>query len=287
MPLILSGLFGIGPATIERSSVAVYNPPTHTTSLLLSDSGSSELAVGGTAILRARGGIGVPSAAAGAATAGGSATIDAPIVRLAGAASAGLADRTTGTVKEAASVPANPYASMAQPLIEDGVGAPIVVDGAEVHVVAGQHAALAASSGTIVLEPGLHQFEGGIALSGSAVLRLSNATVQLATGAPFSVTGSAVVEGTCASGVPNWSGFAFIQPAGSAAWTIEGSASFRPDGRINAPGAGISVLDSAALTVRSAVVRSAMLGGNARVRFTSDIPEVALPNVPGRAKVVK
>ena len=287
VPLILGGLFGIAPASIERSSVAVYRPPTHITSLLLSDPSASQLSLSGSAALRTRGGIAVPNSAAAAVASGASATIDASIVRLAGSAPAGFAARVTGVVQEGATVPADPYASTMQPLIEAGAGEPIATGGAEVRVAPGQHTGLSAASGTIILEPGLHQFEGGISLSGTAVLQLSNATVQLAAGAPLSLTGSASVQGTCGSGVPNWDGFAVIQPTGASAWTIAGNASFQPDGDVYAPGAAVSVADAGTLTATSAVVRSAALSGTGFARFTSDIPEVALPNEPGRARIVK
>ncbi|NBP52518.1 MAG: hypothetical protein EBU70_15300, partial [Actinobacteria bacterium] len=60
-----------------------------------------------------------------------------------------------------------------------------------------------------------------------------------------------------------------------------------PDGDVYAPGAAVSVADAGTLTATSAVVRSAALSGTGFARFTSDIPEVALPNEPGRARIVK
>jgi hypothetical protein len=47
------------------------------------------------------------------------------------------------------------------------------------------------------------------------------------------------------------------------------------------------VADAGTLTATSAVVRSAALSGTGFARFTSDIPAVALPNEPGRARIVK
>jgi Flp pilus assembly protein TadG len=287
VPLIMGGLFGIAPAKIERSSIAVYRPPTHVTSVLLSNASSSRLTVSGTAMLRTRGGIGIPSATGASIAAGPTAMMDTPIVRLAGDAPVGVDDRISGALLEGATVPEDPYASTAQPVLGQGAGQPITAGGAEIHVSPGYHAGLTASSGTIILDPGLHQFGGGISLSGSAVLQLANATVQLAPGAALSVSGSASFRGTCESGVANWSGFAVIQPPGAATWTISGGATFMPEGRICAPGASVSVLDSASLSAESAVLDSMTLSGNAVANFTLHIPEIALPIEPGRARIVK
>lgn len=284
---VLGGLLGISPLSLERSSVAVYRPPTHTTSLLLSEPAGSGLLLSGASSLRARGGIGVPNPGAGAIGVGGTAALDVPVLRLAGAADPALAARVAGVIEESASIPADPFASIAQPSIVAGAGEPIVVEGDTVVVSPGQHGSLSASAGTIVLNAGLHQFEGGIALSGSAVLQLSNATVQLAPGAPVSVTGSASIQGTCDSGAAGWSGYAIIQPAGPSTWSVQGAGRIEAEGALYAPGASVQCSDGSALSVRAAIVHSLSLAGDARARFSADIPEVALPVVPGRARLVQ
>lgn len=56
--LIFSGLFKASPVSVERTSIAMYNPPRHITSLLtMADSGSS-IDMEGSARLSARGEIG-------------------------------------------------------------------------------------------------------------------------------------------------------------------------------------------------------------------------------------
>jgi hypothetical protein len=71
--LLLAGLFNVPPVEMEHASIAVYHPPTHTTSLLLADADDSSLALAGTSILRSRGGVSVAADDAGAAPATGSA----------------------------------------------------------------------------------------------------------------------------------------------------------------------------------------------------------------------
>lgn len=284
---VLGGLFGISPISIERSSVAVYRPPTNTTSLLLSEAAGSSLSLSGTASIRGRGGIGHPGAGPASLAVGASAFLDVPVVRFAGTADPGVASRVSGSIQEGATIPGDPFASSGQPAIVVGAGEAIVLDSDLVHVAPGQHAALVASSGTIVLDPGLHQFEGGISLSGSASLQLANATVQLAQGAPLSISGTASLRGTCQSGVAQWNGFAVIQQAGPSNWSIQGAGSIEVDGVLLSPGASVHASDSANLRARSAVVHSVLLQDGSRLRLTSDIPEVALPTEPGRARVVK
>jgi hypothetical protein len=137
-----------------------------------------------------------------------------------------------------------------------------VQDGEVLRVGPGTHATLSFSAGTLILEQGLHQVTGGISLSGSAVLQLENATVQLPAGATFELLDSAAVRGTCASGHPEWNGVAFLQRPGSAEWSMGGAAVLEPSGRLYAPGA-------------------------ARMRLTDDVAEIALPASAGRARLIR
>lgn len=287
--LLLAGLFDIPPASVVRTSVAVFRPATHTTSLLLADSGASTVELGGTSRLRARGGVSVPNASADAVSIGADASVDAPVLRAAGSVDDGDESRIEGTVQEGSTVPADPFAGVEVPAID--VGSPVssieVEDGQTVRLAPGLHAPLSLSAGTVVLEQGLHQFTGGISLSGSAELRLENATVQLPPGAGLELLDSAAVRGTCASGHPSWNGVAFVQRPGAADWAIGGAAVLEPVGRVYAPGANLQLTETAEVRVPSAVLRSVALRGASRARLSDDIAEIALPAAPGRARLIR
>lgn len=286
--LLLAGLFSVPPVELERSSIAVYHPPTHTTSLLLGDSGGSSLALSGTSRLRSRGGVSVASPDAAAVQAAASAFLDVPVLRAAGEVDESIGPRVSGTVQDQASIPDDPYAATSLPVVEIGSGDQITQGGASVvHVPPGLHAALAVSSGTVVLDKGLHQFDGSISLSGTAVLELADATIQLQGGAALQVTGAAALRGTSTSEAGAWDGFSIIQQSGTAQWTIDGAGTVELDGRCYAPGARLVVAGSAAVRLPSAVMHSLTLTDGPDVRFTSDIPEIALPVVPGRARLVR
>jgi Flp pilus assembly protein TadG len=288
LQLVMSGLFSVPPVELQRSSIAIYRPPTHTTSLLLGDAGGSTLALSGSAVLRSRGGVSVASADAAAVQAAGTSYLDVPVLRAAGAPDASVAGHVSGAVQAQASIPADPFASTALPTIEDGAGDTIDPGAADVvHVSPGVHNALAASSGTIVLDKGLHQFDGGVSLSGTAVLELADATLQLQGGAALQVTGGAVLRGTCASEAGAWGGYGIIQQSGTAQWTVDGGGTVQLAGRCYAPGAHVVVGGTAVVTLPAALVHSLTLTDAAGVRLTSDIAEVALPVVPGRARLMR
>jgi hypothetical protein len=286
--LLLAGLFNVPPVEMEHASIAVYHPPTHTTSLLLADADDSSLALAGTSILRSRGGVSVAADDAGAVLAGSGAYLDVPVLRAAGTVDASVEARVSGAVQAQATIPADPFASVSVPAIDDSIVGEIAQVGSDVvHVAPGVHAALAFSSGTIVLDQGLHQFNGSIALSGTAVLELADATLELLAGAELQVTGAAVLRGTCDSGAGDWDGYSIIQSSAAAQWTVDGGGSVQLAGRCYAPGANLAVAGSAAVRLPSAVIHSLTLTDGADVRFTSDIPEIALPVVPGRARLVR
>lgn len=287
--LLLAGLFEIPPASVLRTSVAVFRPATHTTSLLLADAGASTFELAGTSAVRSRGGVSVPNDDAGAVTIGADAAVDAPVVRAAGAVDDDDESRVQGAVQEAATIPADPFAAVAVPAIDTGgaVSNIEVQDGEVLRVGPGTHAALSFSAGTLILEQGLHQFAGGISLSGSAVLQLENATVQLPAGATFELLDSAAVRGTCASGHPEWNGVAFLQRPGSAEWSMGGAAVLEPSGRLYAPGAALQAAETAEVRVPSAVLHSVALRGAARMRLTDDVAEIALPASAGRARLIR
>ena len=286
--LVMSGLFGVGTVAIERTSVAVYNPPKHMTSLLLPDSGLAFVSMGGTAALRAKGGLSVASQGSSSVQMTEGASMNIPILRSAGTMDDSLDSRVSGSVESSATVPEDPYVGVPMPVFDPANAAEIAQGGAgTLHVSPGIHAALVANAGTIILDPGIHQFAGGIELSGTAVLEIDQAVVQLQDGGGLQLRDSASITGTSLGGAGDWVGFCFIQGNAGAAWSVQDGASISLEGKCYAPGAAMSIGGTASVKVDELVLRSLTMFGDSRLRLVSDIAPIRLPVVPGRARLVR
>ena len=288
VPLILSGLFGSGAVAVERTSVAVYNPPKHMTSLLLPDAALAFVSMGGTAALRAKGGVSVASQGSSSVQMTEGASMNIPILRSAGTMDDSLGARITGSVESSATVPEDPYVGVAIPVFDSTNPAEIALTGAgTLHVPPGIHDALVAGSGTIVLDPGIHQFVGGIELFGTVVLELDQALVQLQDGGGLQLRDIASITGTSLGGAGDWVGFCLIQGNAGTAWSVQDEASILVEGKCYAPGAAMSIGGAAKVTMDELVLRSLTMFGDSRLRLVSDIAPIRLPVVPGRARLVR
>jgi hypothetical protein len=288
VPLILSGLFGSGAVAVERTSVAVYNPPKHMTSLLLPDASLAFVSMGGTAGLRAKGGVSVASQGSSSVQVTEGASMHVPILRSAGTMDDSLGSRVSGSVESSATVPEDPYIGVAIPVFDSTNPAEIALTGAgTLHVPPGIHDALVAGSGTIVLDPGIHQFVGGIELFGTVVLELDQALVQLQDGGGLQLRDSASIIGSSLGGAGDWVGFCFIQGNAAASWSVQGDARISVEGKCYAPGAAMSIGGAAKVTMDELVLRSLTMFGDSRLRLVSDIAPIRLPVVPGRARLVR
>ena len=288
VPLILSGLFGSGAVAVERTSVAVYNPPKHMTSLLLPDASLAFVSMGGTAGLRAKGGVSVASQGSSSVQVTEGASMHVPILRSAGTMDDSLGSRVSGSVESSATVPEDPYVGVAVPVFDSTNPAEIALTGAgTLHVPPGIHDALVAGSGTIVLDPGIHQFVGGIELFGTVVLELDQALVQLQDGGGLQLRDSASITGTSLGGAGDWVGFCIIQGNAGASWSVQDDASILVEGKCYAPGAAMSIGGAASVTMDELVLRSLTMFGDSRLRLVSDIAPIRLPVVPGRARLVR
>jgi hypothetical protein len=288
VPLILSGLFGSGAVAVERTSVAVYNPPKHMTSLLLPDASLAFVSMGGTAGLRAKGGVSVASQGSSSVQVTEGASMHVPILRSAGTMDDSLGSRISGSVESSATVPEDPYVGVSVPVFDATNAAEIALSGAgTLHVAPGIHAALVAGSGTIVLDPGIHQFGGGIELSGTVVLELDQALVQIQDGGGLQLRDSASIVGTSIGGAGDWVGFCIIQGNAGALWSVQDDASISVEGKCYAPGAAMSIGGTASVRMDELVLRSLTMFGDSRLQLVSDIAPIRLPVVPGRARLVR
>ena len=122
--LILWQIFQNGPVSLTRSSVAVYSPPRHTTSLLLESASAGTLDVDGTATLSTRGGVSVASteevAVIGRGQLRARGTFSIPILRVAGSVDELVRGAGIPAIEEGAQIPADPMAGFSLPAIDTG-----------------------------------------------------------------------------------------------------------------------------------------------------------------------
>jgi hypothetical protein len=285
--LVLPGLFNPNIFAIERSSVAVYTPPKHITSLLVAGSAAPTLSLSGAASLVARGGISVSCDGDFAVSALGTASIEASVVRIEGAIDAGSESAIEGAIERSLAVADDPFAAVAMPSIDTAGAAEIQHDDLGTTLVSpGVHTGLSASGGVVVLQPGLHQFAGPISLSGNAALQLDGATIQLADGFGIEVLGQASITGTPSSALGEWSGRWAIQRS-PATWTVEGSGSIALDADLYAPGTALVVRGTAQVAMLAAVLGSIGVEDQATMLFDGSVDELETAVVPGRARLVR
>ena len=286
--MILGGLFTPGGISMTRRSIAVYVPPRHETSMLVTSPIGSTLALQGTSVLSARGGASLATNASDAASVGSGARLSVAVLRTAGAIGEQSEERIDGAIETGADIPDDPFASVPMPAIDGSAATPIEVDpSGETSVAPGVHAGLFASSGVIRLQPGLHQFTGPISLQGNAVLRLRDATMQLDAGVALGLGGSATITGTPAADVTGWEGVFLLSRGDLSSWSFDGSSVIEVDGMLYAPGADVAVQGAAALRAASAIVRTVLGTDAATMALLGEIEALETDPVPGRARLVR
>ncbi len=285
---IFNGFFNLSPVTLERTSIAVYNPPRHITSLLaVADSGTG-IDMEGSARISARGGVTVASDSQLAVRLVGGARMEVPIVRVPGTIDETSSTHIDGTIKNQTDIPDDPFADFAMPVITAGLVESTDHDGMGfTRLAPGVHPDLVSTGGNIILDPGLHQFVGGISLSGSAVLELDAATIQLVEGAAISLADSSSIIGKGSDILQSWPDHWVVQRGGSAEWRIADTAVLAVDGHCYAPNSSVTISDGAQVSMRSAVVNAVTASSVAKLRLDGEIDALREQVVPGRARLVK
>lgn len=285
--LVLPGLFSPAFFAIERSSVAVYTAPKHVTSFLATGNAAPTVALSDAARLVTRGGLSLSCDSDFAVSVVGTASIETAVVRVEGLVDAGTESAIEGSIDQQLAVADDPFASVALPVIDPAAASEIEHDDLTTTLVPpGVHSGLVASGGVIILQPGLHQFAGGISLSGNASLRLDQATIQLGDGLGIEVLGQASILGTPSSATPDWSDRWAIQRAPST-WTIGDSGSIEVEGDLYAPATSIVVGGATRVGMLTAIVGSLTVGNQAMVMLDDGIDELETAVVPGRARLVR
>lgn len=285
--MILGGLFSPGGVSITRRSTAVYVPPRHETSMLATATDGAGLTMRGTSVTSTRGGVSLATDSSDAASLGSETRASVAVLRTAGAVDGQSEPQVDGAIEERTDIPDDPLAGTPLPAMDASAARAIEIDPAGTTLVApGVHAGLSADSGTVILQPGLHQFAGPVVLGGGAVLQLAGASLQLDAGASLSMAGSASLVGTPAATEPGWESVAIIS-RGSATWTIEAGAAIDIDGLVYAPEADVEVSASATIRADAAILRSLTASGAASIALVGEIDALGSDPVPGRARLVR
>ena len=286
--MILGRLFTTGGISMTRRSTAVYVPPRHETSMLVTSPLGTTLALQGTSVLSSRGGVSLATNASDAASVGAGARVSVAVLRTAGSIDEQSESRVDGAIEPGATIPEDPLADVSLPAIDGSAAKPIDVDPAgETSVAPGVHAGLFASSGVVRLRPGLHQFTGPISIQGTAVLLLRDATMQLDAGVVLAIGGSATITGSPATDVTGWEGAFILSRGDLSSWSFAGNSVIEVDGMLYAPGADISLQGAAALRTASAIVRTVLGTDAATVELAGEIDALETDPVPGRARLVR
>jgi hypothetical protein len=119
------------------------------------------------------------------------------------------------------------------------------------------------------------------------VLELDQALVQLENGGGLQLRDSASIIGTSLGGAGDGVGFCFIQGNAGTAWSVQDAASISVEGKCYAPGAAMSIGGTASVRMDELVLRSLTMFGDSRLRLVSDLAQIRLPVVPGRARLVR
>ncbi|MFM7259187.1 MAG: hypothetical protein ACKO3W_01150 [bacterium] len=286
--IVLAGLFEIADISLERTSIAVYSPPRHATALHVVGDGSGVLELMDEATGTSRNGISVRSNSAQAVEIDDQSTLTVPILRIAGSLSPTSAEGVAGSIETGSAVANDPFDAVALPTFDPAAAAAISVeDGATTMVAPGVHEALECSSGTIVLQPGIHHFVGSVTLSGSARLELDRAIVHLATGDGIELSDSSTMRGTPATGIGAWSGFAIVTRGFASRWTISGEASIDLAGIVYAPETRLIASGETKVSLDAAILANYRGLESARLELDEKIEELDLPFVAGRARLVR
>jgi Flp pilus assembly protein TadG len=288
--LLLGSFYGTTTMSFQRSSIAVYNPPRHTTSLLLNSALQSALDLSESARFVSKGGVSVRSSNAAACVILSGAKMQLSVLRLPGTLDEQSKSAVDGVFEEGAVIADDPFASVEFP---PAIGHGDQVENVEhdnvgvTHVAPGVHGSLEASGGTVILDPGLHQFLSTIVLSGTAILQLDAATIQLMGNATLQVGGSSAVSGTPSTSLNDWSGYWILQQNATLPWSIADSSTVMLAAHCYAPDATLQVLDQAQVSLGTAILGSLVEQGSVNVEFNDVIGALTTTPVPGRARLVR
>ena len=284
--IMLSGLFELGFIDLQRTSVAVYNPPSQATTLLANRLFASEDATidafGGVSVTRAS-----PNGTAVSVT--GNAWIETSILRIAGPGIApGSESGIGGELFIDATVPDDPYANTTRPAVPSSAESDPGSGSGTITVTPGWYPnGLTFTSGTYDLSDGIFHLGGiGLDVSGTAAVVGSGGLIHLVdSGSVITLSGSGSIAGTSYQASGDWLGVSIIGSASIGDWTLDSNSFLDVEGLVIAPVSDISLAGSSRFDATGCVTRIYTVAGSATSTFTDAF--IVSPTVTaGRARLV-
>lgn len=284
--IMLSGLFELGFIDLQRTSVAVYNPPSQATTLLANRLFASEDATidafGGVSVTRAS-----PNGTAVSVT--GNAWIETSILRIAGPGIApGSESGIGGELFINATVPDDPYANTTRPAVPSFAESDPGSGSGTITVAPGWYPnGLTFTSGTYDLSDGIFHLGGvGLDVSGTAAVVGSGGLIHLVdSGSVITLSGSGSIAGTSYQASGDWLGVSIIGSASIGDWTLDSNSFLDVEGLVIAPVSDISLAGSSRFDATGCVARTYTVAGSATSTFTDAF--IVSPTVTaGRARLV-
>ena len=284
--IMLSGLFELGFIDLQRTSVAVYNPPSQATTLL-----TRRLFASDDAIIDAFGGVSVTRANpnGNVVSVTGNAWIETSILRIAGPGIApGSESGIGGELFINATVPDNPYANTARPSVPSSPESDPGTASGTIAVTPGWYPnGLTLTSGTYDLSDGIFHLGGiGLDVSGTAAVVGSGGLTHLVDSeSVISLSGSGSIAGTSYQTSGDWLGVSIIGSASTTAWTLDSNSFLDAEGLVIAPNSDISLSGSSRFDATGCVARVYTVSGSSTSTFTDAF--IVAPNpTAGRARLV-
>ena len=251
--IILAGLFKLGFMNLQRTSVAVYNPPSQATTLLI----EGRLWVEDNATVDAFGGISVAYASAASVVVRNEAEVTSAVLRTMGDLGVGSEDGISGAIYTYAAVPTDPYADATPPTIPTEAESDPTPGTGTVIVPPGWYPdGLEFTSGTYDLSDGIfHLGGGGLIVSGDAAVVGGGRLIHLTeSSASVLISDSGSVTGSGYADTGEWSGVSILQPnAGAEIWRLSDTSELRTDGLLVAADATVRMTQSSQLVAGGAV----------------------------------
>ncbi len=284
--IILAGFFELGFIDLQRTSVAIYNPPSHATTLLIED--TALVTEFGT--INAFAGVSVGSSSSSSVQVDTGSRIETAILRTAGDLSLGSESGIGGEIVTNAVIPTNPYAKTTAPSIPSSPEADPGSGGGTIVVSPGWYPnGLYFTSGTYDLSNGIFHLGGdGLRITGTATVlgdgRLIHLTDQ---NARIIVRNAGSLSGSGYATAGNWTGVSILQANSSPRdWAVSGNATVDLDGLVIAPGVQLTVRGSSGrFNANAAVLYQLNVRGPASSTYDTEF--ITSPNATaGRARLV-
>ena len=284
--IMLSGLFELGFIDLQRTSVAVYNPPSQATTLLARRLFASE-----DATIDAFGGVSVTRASpnGNAVSVTGNAWLETSILRVAGPGIApGSENGIGGEVFINATVPDDPYADITRPTVPSSAESDPGSGSGTITVTPGWYPnGLTLTTGTYDLSDGIFHLGGvGLDVSGSAAVVGTGGLIHLVDpGSRITLSGSGSITGTSYQAAGDWLGVSIVGSAQNNDWTLESSSFVDVEGLVIAPRINVYLTGSSRFDAAGCVARRYDAAGSSSSTFEEAF--ITSPDAQaGRARLV-